>query len=134
MVSQLAQPQSSFTPKVIHSESEFLQFAMNNYDNPHLTSLDEFEGDIKRFLYLNNLFKRFVEKDDLKDRLIINHIVILGNCFTVSATIPMLYFKTPVKYKQTLDTFLYFMGLIELVELGVNFQLLQKLKSYDNFR
>lgn len=107
---------------------------MNNYDNPHLTSVDEFEGDIKRFMYLNNLFKRFIEKDDLKDRLIINHIVILGNCFTISATIPMLYFKTPIKYRQALDTFLYFMGLVELVEDGVDFTLLQKLKSYDNFR
>lgn len=107
---------------------------MNNYDNPHLSSIDDFECDVKRFTYINNLFKRYLEKDELKDRLIINHIVILGNCFTISGSISMLYFKTPVKYKQTLDTILYFMGLIELVELGVDFQLLQKLKSYDNFR
>jgi hypothetical protein len=115
--------------KVIQGDSEFLQFAMNSYDNPHLTTIDEFEADLKRFQYINNLFKRFIENEDLKDRLIINHIVILGNCFTIPGSISMLFYKTPIKYRSVLDTFLYYMGLIEKTDYGVNFTLLNKLET-----
>lgn len=102
---------------------------MNSYDNPHLTSIEEFDDDLKRFQYINNLFKRFVDNNDLKDRLIINHIVILGNCFTIPGSISMLFYKTPVKYRSTLDTFLYFLGLVEKTEYGINFKLLNKLET-----
>jgi hypothetical protein len=116
---------------VFHSESEFLQFALNHYDNPHLSSIDEFTCDLKRFQYINNLIKRFVENDDLKERLIINHIVILGNCFTINGAISMLYYKTPVKYKNVIDTFLYYMELIDLSKASIDLQLLKYIETND---
>ena len=33
------------------TENNFLQFALNNYDNPSCATLEEFEDDLKKFLY-----------------------------------------------------------------------------------
>jgi hypothetical protein len=113
------------------SETEFLQFAFSRYNNPHLTSVSEFEGDLKRFTYLNNLLNRYRGNvDDLKDRLILNHIVILGNCFTVSGSIDMLRYKIFQENMYIIDTCLYFLGLIENTHEKIDFYLLDILNAY----
>lgn len=116
---------------MIQSDSEFLKFSLNRYDNPHLSSIAEFESDIKRFTYLNNLLNRYREdRLDLKDRLIINHIVILGNCFTVSGSLMMLKYKILPENFAVLDTFLFFLNLIDRTEYKLDFYLLDILNEY----
>lgn len=116
---------------MIRTESEFLQFAFGKYDNPHLASVAEFEADIKRFTYLNNLLNRYREDPlDLKDRLILNHIVILGNCFTVPGSVEMLKYRIFSENKATLDTCLYFLGIVSTVETGLDYYLLDILNDY----
>lgn len=113
------------------TESEFLQFAFSKYDNPHLSSVSEFENDLKRFTYLNNLLNRYREnKNDLKDRLILNHIVILGNCFTVSGSLNMLRFKIIPENMYIIDTCLYFLGIIDMTNEKLDFYLLDILNAY----
>lgn len=115
---------------MIKSDSEFLQFAFSKYDNPHLTSIVEFESDIKRFTYLNNLLNRYREDPtDLKDRLILNHIVILGNCFTVPGSLVMLNYKIFSENKYIIDTCLYFLGIIESVDSKLDYYLLDILND-----
>ena len=100
---------------MISSNSEFLKLAFCSYDNPHLATISEFEYDLKRFTYLNNLLNRYrLDPIDLKDRLILNHIVIIGNCFTVPTSIPMLYYKVSDENYCSLNTFLYYLGIIEI--------------------
>ena len=117
---------------MFRSESEFLQFAFHKYDNPHLASVDEFEADIKRITYINNLINRYhVDPTDLKDRLIINHIVILSNCFTVEGAIKMLYFKISEQNIPLMETFLFYMGRIGQAKTKIDFQLLHRLEKYE---
>lgn len=59
---------------------------MKNYDNPQCTEMSEFEEDIKRFQYLRKLFSRYRQDDDLKERLILNHLIVIFNVFGPSAT------------------------------------------------
>jgi len=73
-------------------ESTFIRYAMNHYDNPHCTSVDEFEEDIKRFMYVRKLFNKYESLGDLNERLILNHLIILFNCFGQAAT-NMLFFQ-----------------------------------------
>jgi len=68
------------------TESTFLLYAMKNYDNPQCTEMSEFEEDIKRFQYLRKLFSRYRQDDDLKERLILNHLIVIFNVFGPSAT------------------------------------------------
>jgi hypothetical protein len=68
------------------TESTFLLYAMKHYDNPQCTEMSEFEEDIKRFQYLRKLFIRYRQDKDLKERLILNHLIVIFNVFGPHAT------------------------------------------------
>ena len=73
------------------TDNNFLLYAAKYYDNPcHNT--EEFLDDLKRFKYLKRLFVKYKETGELKERLILNHIIILYNIFGDHAT-PMLFLK-----------------------------------------
>ena len=74
------------------NEGNFLVYAMHHYDNPQCHSLQEFEEDIKKFLYLKKLLSRYKNSDELRERLILNHIIVLYNIFGDAAT-RMLFHK-----------------------------------------
>lgn len=90
------------------SESNFLRYAMHHYDNPQCHSIEEFEEDLKKFLYLKKLFSRYKKDDDLRERLILNHIIVLYNVFG-DATIDMLFFKIDEDCWNSLVTFLVYL-------------------------
>ena len=73
-------------------EHSFLLYAAKNYDNPQCLDIAEFHDDLKRFKYLKRLFGKYEETGELRERLIINHLVILYNVFGDSAT-KMLFFR-----------------------------------------
>lgn len=77
---------------MILNDTNFLLYAARCYDIKKSTGDEEFYEDLKRFQYLKRLFKRYEEADDLKIRLILNHIIVLYNCFGAEAT-HMLFFK-----------------------------------------
>ncbi len=106
-------------PKI--SEQNFTQLAMRYYDNPQCTSVAEFEEDLKRFAYLKKLFGRYVEKSELKERLILNHLIILFNVFGV-ANLEFLFFKIDQEYWPILVTFLVYLGRMaeEIPEFGIS--------------
>lgn len=68
------------------TESTFLLYAMKHYDNPQCTEMSEFEEDLKRFQYLRKLFSRYRQENELKERLILNHLIVLFNVFGLQAT------------------------------------------------
>jgi hypothetical protein len=68
------------------TESTFLLYAMKHYDNPQCTEMSEFEEDIKRFQYLRKLFSRYRQDSELKERLILNHLIVIFNVFGPGAT------------------------------------------------
>lgn len=102
------------------NESNFLVFAMHHYDNPQCYSLNEFEDDIKKFIYLKKLIYRFKNTGELKDRLIINHIIVLHNVFGDGAT-KMLFHKLEEDLWPQLITFLVFLNRMpeEMPEFGI---------------
>ena len=67
-------------------------FASKHYDNPQCSDIAEFEEDLKRFQYLRKLFGRYRQDADLKERLILNHLIIVYNVFGPEAT-NMLFMK-----------------------------------------
>lgn len=89
-------------------KNSFPLFAAKYYDMKQASSVEEFQDDLKRFQYLKRLFKRYSEDDDLKTRLILNHIIVLYNCFGREATI-MLFYKLD-EYREYLKTFLVFLN------------------------
>ena len=62
-------------------EFNFLLYAAKHYDNPQCYDTVEFYDDLKRIKYIKRLINRYIEEGDLKERLILNHIIILNNVF-----------------------------------------------------
>ena len=94
------------------TDDNFIIFAMKHYDNPSCKGLDEFKDDLKRFSYVKRLLKKYHAGAGLKERLIINHLIILYNLFGVQATTKMLFFKIEKKYSSKLKSFLIFLNVM----------------------
>ena len=90
------------------NESNFLLYAMHHYDNPQCNSVHEFEEDLKKFLYLKKLFSRYKNNGELRERLILNHIIVLYNIFG-EATTRMLFYKIDESCWDALVTFLVYL-------------------------
>ena len=95
------------------TESTFLLYAMKHYDNPHCTDVSEFEEDLKRFQYLRKLFGRYRLEGDLKERLILNHLIVIYNVFGPEAT-QMLFFKLH-EYHEFLRPFIEYLNFMPSV-------------------
>jgi hypothetical protein len=91
------------------TDDNFLVYAMHHYDNPQCHSIEEFEEDLKRFLYLKKLFYRYKKDGELRERLILNHIIVLYNLFGDALT-SMLFFKLEKEHWSELATFLVYLN------------------------
>jgi len=89
-------------------ETNFLLYSAKHYENPQCYDTIEFYDDLKRFKYLKRLFNIYAETGDLKDRLILNHIIIIYNIFGLIPATRMLFFKL-YEYKEYLKPFLEFL-------------------------
>jgi hypothetical protein len=82
------------------TDQNFLLFCAQHYDNSRYISTEEFVEDLNRIKYIKKLVTRYVENGELKERLILNHIIILNNCFGPDILSKILYLKlkTQMKY------------------------------------
>jgi hypothetical protein len=87
------------------TEENFQLFAMKHYQNPHCMDLLEFHDDLKRIRYIKRLLKKYKSTNELKERLIINHLVVLYNMFEGRAMTRMLLLKLD-EYHDCLKPFL----------------------------
>lgn len=92
------------------TNENFLMYAIKHYDNPSCTGLKEFDNDLKRLGYIKRLLGRYRATGDIKERLIINHLVVLYNVFGVDAATNMLFFKIQDKFWPQLKPFLVFLN------------------------
>lgn len=81
------------------TEDNFLFFCAKQYDNSRYISSEEFAEDLNRIKYIKKLVTRYVENGDLKERLILNHIIVLNNCFGPEAVCRILYLKLKPQMK-----------------------------------
>ena len=100
------------------TEETFLLYAAKHYDNPQLQSEEEFYDDLKKFKYIKRLFNKYSESGELKERLILNHIVVLTNVFGPEAAVKMLFLRLP-EYLHYLKPFLLMLSILkERVDVG----------------
>jgi hypothetical protein len=63
------------------TDDNFLLFCAKYYDNTYMHSTEEFLEDLERIKYIKKLLTRYMETGELKDRLILNHIITSHNVF-----------------------------------------------------
>lgn len=79
------------------TDENFLVFCAKVYDNPSAHSTEEFLEDLSRIRYVKKLLTRYQETGDLKERLILNHVITLHNCFGVHLA-RILFLKVEKQY------------------------------------
>ena len=84
-------------------------FAMKHYDNPDCKSVEEFHEDLNRIKYLKRLFRKYKTTGILRERLILNHIIILRNVFGDENASRLLFFKLEPKLHSYLKSFLVYL-------------------------
>ena len=102
-------------------ENSFLSLAMHFYDNSQCVNIAEFEEDLKRFGYLKKLLHRYEDGGDLKERLILNHLIVLYNLFGVITT-DFLFLKIDKQHWNVLATFLVYLNRMpeSIPDMGVH--------------
>jgi len=107
-------------------------YAIKHYENPHCENEKEFYDDMKKFKYIKRLLRKYKETNVLKERLILNHIIVLRNLFGPEACVTLLLYKIQQEYLSTLKSFLLYLNMIredELSEIEENIQILEVLKE-----
>lgn len=95
------------------NEDNFLEFCQKNYFNSQCSGKNEFTDDLKRIKYVKRLIQKIHKQKTLKsirERLIINHIIILKNVFGEKNCARILFFKIEPKFHSYLKSFLFFMN------------------------
>lgn len=92
------------------NSDNYIMYAMKNYKNPSCSGIEEFYEDMNRIKYLKKLFQIYHNNGNLKERLILNHIIILQNLLGVEPTARLLFYRIPEASHETLKTFLVFVN------------------------
>ena len=100
------------------NDDNFMIYAIKCYDSPNCI-MSEFEEDLKRIKYVKRLIKRYKTNGELKERLILNHIIILSNVFGTRNAVRMLFFRLDEQDYQILKTFLIFLGYMPDMIMGI---------------
>lgn len=100
------------------NDDNFMIYAVKCYDAPHCI-MSEFESDIKRTKYLKRLFRRYKITKSLKERLILNHIILLNNVFGPVHTARILFYKIDERDYDILKTFLSYLNIVPEMVYGI---------------
>jgi hypothetical protein len=96
------------------NNENFLIYAMKCYDKPN-TIMSEFKEDMKRFNYIKRLFHKYRKNNEMREQLVLNHLVVLYNVFGPEPTARMLFFKLSKEDYSALKTYLLFLNIMPTV-------------------
>ena len=111
----------------------FSAFALQNYDDPQCTDIEDFEEDLRRFRYLKRLLHRYHENGEMRERLMLNHIICLFNVFGYKPCMRMLDFKIKDEdHWSSIKTMLLYLGYIDEqwnTEINIDLELADRLRE-----
>ncbi len=91
------------------NNENFILYAMKAYDRPNCL-MSEFKEDMKRFNYLKRLFHKYRKAGELKEQLVLNHLVVVYNVFGPEPATRMLFYRMSKDDYSALKTYLLFLN------------------------
>ena len=91
------------------NNNNFILYVSKYYENPQCDSMDEFNEDLNRIKYIKRLLRKYIKTGILRERLILNHLIILQNVFGPKVTSRILFFKVDEELYSELKTFLVYL-------------------------
>lgn len=114
------------------TEDNLFLYAAKHYNNPTFSDIDDFYEDLKRFKYIKRLLNRYLDQDDLAERLILNHLIVVFNAFGIEACMNILNLKLNEQHWPVVKPFLIFLKYItndQLIEIEMDKNVVQKLRK-----
>ena len=102
------------------TEDNFILYAMKYYDNSQCLSEVEFHNDLKIIKYIKRLLNRYQRTGIIKERLMLNHLIMLSNVFPIPVLVRILFLKIPEEYWKELKTFLIYLNYMPEIVESVN--------------
>jgi hypothetical protein len=100
------------------NESNVLLYAAKCYDKPNCIQ-SEFDEDYKRFRYIKRLLNRYRISGRIKERLLLNHLIMTHNVFGVEASTRILFLRIDPKDWSALKTILVYTSAMPSIVRGV---------------
>jgi hypothetical protein len=91
------------------TNENIMLYLVKAYDKPNCI-MSEFKDDMKRFNYLKRLFRRYRKMGELREQLVLNHLVVLYNVFGPEVSARTLFFKMSKDDYSALKTYLLFLS------------------------
>ena len=101
------------------SENNIELYCMKYYDNPQCIGTEDYRDDMKRFKYLKRLLNHYLTTHELKQRLILNHLIMIYNLFDNEAATRILFYKIDENSWQVLKPFLIYLKRMPKVVRGI---------------
>jgi sulfur relay (sulfurtransferase) DsrC/TusE family protein len=118
------------------TDDNFTLYAMKTYSNPQCKNIEEFHEDMNRIKYLKRLFKKYKSSGILRERLILNHIIIFYNVFNAVPATRLLFNRIEPEFHSYLKTFIVYLNLlpskipeIDLVKIPIEMRIANKLRE-----
>lgn len=93
------------------NNDNIMMYAVKAYDKPNCI-MSEFKEDMKRFNYLKRLFKRYRKYNELREQLVLNHLIVIYNVFGPEVASRLLFFKMAKDDYSALKTYLLFLNIM----------------------
>jgi len=93
------------------TNDNIMLYAAKAYDKPNCI-MSEFKEDMKRFNYLKRLFKRYRKIGELREQLVLNHLVVIYNVFGPEVAARLLFFKMAKDDYSALKTYMLFLNIM----------------------
>ena len=117
------------------NDDNFVMIAMKWYDNPQSSTIEDFNEDLSRLKYLKRLLRKYKSSNHLRERLILNHMIILHNVFDKLAP-RMMFHKLDEDLHSTIKTFLIYLNYlpddipeVDLISVPIDDYVEEKLRS-----
>lgn len=101
---------------LVITDRNWFQYAVAHYNNPTCTSPEEFHEDMQRFKYLKKLVTQYESKGDLRERLILNHLILLGNVLGPEPLVRILF----LRMMECMKVLKPFLSLLRILPARVN--------------
>ena len=102
------------------NEKNFLLYAMKEYDNPQCVQVEEFYDDLKKVKYIKRLLNQYLNEGILKERLLLNHIIVFYNVFPVRSATRIPFLKIEEEFWPILKTFLVYLSYMPEIIDSIN--------------
>jgi len=95
------------------TEENLLLYAAKAYYKPNFSDIEEFHEDLKRFKYIKRLVNRYLEHEELSERLILNHLIVIFNSFGIEPSLKILKLKLEDRHWPVVKPFLIYLKYIK---------------------